>query len=248
MNRVFDTFDVGEFHIVCAHELADELKRIYRDGSPVYDRLAGMPGTSVLRGRIPVMCGAVGDRVCVVKRLSHGGIFAVVTGDRFLTPKRLLAGMKSAEYLESNGILTPRYLFAAWRRIGMWIRCESGIDYLEGGRDAASLLFDETLCRTDETGCIRHAESIGATVRRLHACRFIHPDLNLMNFLVLNDGRIAVLDLDKASPPGGDPGPGRCRRNLARLIRSIRKIGAPADAGHRTETIVASVRRGYGIE
>ncbi|MBN1878557.1 hypothetical protein JW823_00425 [bacterium] len=245
MAEIF-SFTINGMNVICTEDAVESLRDIYRSGLWVYEWMQKQPGTFLLRGRRPVRVGDLAGATCVVKRHSHGGSLARITGDRFFSANRVLNAMKSAEYLQTKRILTPRYRFIAWRKSGLWTRCESGVIYLNGGEDAAVFLFRD-ICNKLDARIERVAEGIGALVRRLHSIEFLHNDLNLMNFLILESDVIAILDLDKSTPSLGDLTPSMCQRNLTRLFRSIRKIGRPVNRV-RAENIIDAVKRGYAAE
>lgn len=73
--------------------------------------------------------------------------------------------------------------------------------------------------------------SAGAAVARCHAAGLDHADLNLHNLLLADDGRCTVIDLDRGARRAGS---GSWRQgNLARLRRSLDKVGATSDAALR---------------
>jgi tRNA A-37 threonylcarbamoyl transferase component Bud32 len=63
----------------------------------------------------------------------------------------------------------------------------------------------------------------GASVRRLHDAGVPHPDLHPKNLLVAPDGRVLVIDLDRARPADGLLPEETRLENLVRLGRSIEK-------------------------
>ncbi len=229
---------------LCVAGLAEALRRIY-SGSPwVYDALHGAEGSSLLRGRAPVVAGTLADGTpVVVKRLTHGGLLGGLTGDRFLSPARLRTAVATADFLAANDVATPAVLFAAWRRVRGFVRGEIGFERIAGGIDASDHLFGRP---GDVPADWRETSAaIGRLAARLHALGVLHGDLNLMNVLLTPGGGVAILDLDKAVVRRAPLPEGTRRRNLARLERSIRKQGrgAPAES---VELIVAALRRAYG--
>jgi hypothetical protein len=222
--------------------LAEELRRIYSGGGWAYDELYARSGAVLLRGRVPVVAATLGGLPVIAKRLTHGGVFSRLTGDRFLTPKRWRAALAAADFLREHGVDTPEPLFAAWRRGGPFVRGELGFRRVVGAVDASDHLFGgaEVL----PGGWREAAGAIGRTVARLHALGVVHGDLNLMNFLLPAGGKVMILDLDKARLTGKPLAEGARRRNLARLERSVRKQGRLAPAEHVGGVLVA-LRHGY---
>ncbi len=237
-------FSLGSLTCVCRPHLEAVLRGAYATAPWAYEALLRLPGAELLRGRRPVAAGRLADGTSVVvKRLHHGGLFASLTGDRFLTPRRVRTGVAVADFLAVRGVATPDVLFAAWRRNGPFVRSELGFERVTGGTDAADLLFAHPGGLPE--GWRERVGAIGRLVARLHSLGVRHGDLNLMNFYFSGDGQALILDLDKAdlSPV---PLPDRPRRrNLARLERSVRKLGARAPAAEVT-AVLAELRTSYG--
>lgn len=213
---------VGDVQSHCRADLEGALAAVYERHRWVYDSLVSRPDTRLLRGRQPVLAGMLGEARIVVKRMHHGGVFASIGRDRFLTSSRARLHVDLAEYLTDRGIGTAPVAFASWRRINGLIRCEVGFELIEGGVDADRYFFGRPLA---PHGWEARAQSIGAMVARLHEVGFLHADLNLMNFLFTGAGETYILDLDKSTPGDRRLSPRERSRNLQRLERSIRKQG-----------------------
>ena len=228
-------WQLGDLTCWCLPEFESALRALYVDSLWVYDALQGQPGADVLPGRRPVVGGHLGTEGVVVKRLHHGGLMAQLTGDRFLSPVRFLANLRTADDLAAAGIATPRVLFVSWRRLSGWVRGEIGSTRIRPSRDAGDVLFGGAGL---PAGWEVVVDGVAAMVSRLHAAGFVHQDLNLRNFLTSGAGEVLILDLDKVRR--GRPPLARAvrRRNLARLVRSVRKLGRRADAG-AVEAVVA---------
>lgn len=176
----------------------------------------------------------------VVKRLHRGGMIAVVLKDGYLSEKRVRSFIESAEYLAERDVLTPRVLFAAWRRRSGLIRAEMGFERIPG-RDADHYFFEKSEA---PDGWEDECRKIGEMVARLHRVGFEHGDLNLMNLLLRDDGAVFVLDLDKAVHHASEIDDLSRERNIGRLERSIRKQGQNHDPAY-VGSIVRLVREGY---
>ncbi len=227
---------------LCRPYLADELRRIYSGGGSVFAELRDQESTQVLFGRQPLLAGVVGSVPVLVKRLFHGGFLAVLTRDYFLTSGRLRNQLSCAEFLTEQGVPTPETLFVSWRRRLGLVRGEIGVRYIAKAFDASSHLF-----RSDDelpADWRQRVSAIAALIARLHALGVDHGDLNLRNFLLVPSGELHILDLDKAMRRRAPLADGARRRNLARLERSIRKLGKHAPEG-RVEAIVHVLRAAY---
>lgn len=228
---------------VCLSELEAELRELYRGHLWVYDALRGAPGSTLLRGRRPVLAATLpGGADVVVKRLHHGGLLGDLTGDRFLTAERFRTQVALADQLASHGVPTPEVAFASWRRVRGFVRGEVATRRAPAGRDASDYFFagPDPL----PAGWREVAAGIGGTVARMHTFGVWHGDLNLMNLYVSRGGQIMVLDLDKGVLAPGAVDRGAREANLARLERSIRKQGYGHAAGE-VEAVVAAVRDAY---
>lgn len=217
-------FTLGQLTCLCRPQLEAPLRLVYASDPWAYEALRRAPGSELLRGRRPVAAGLLGNGTpVVVKRLHHGGLFASLTGDRFLTPRRVITGMAVADFLAARGVATPDVLFVAWRRAGPFVRGELGFERLSGGTDAADLLFTRPGGLPE--GWRERVGGIGRLVARLHELGVRHGDLNLMNFYCSAEGQVLILDLDKADMRAGALRERARRHNLARLERSVRKQG-----------------------
>ena len=213
---------------LCRLSLADELHRIYAAGGSVFEDVRDQESSLVLYGRQPLLAGTLAGAPVLVKRLFHGGFLASLTGDRFLSSRRFRTHLECGEFLASHGVPTPETLFVAWRRRGPLVRGEIGVRYIARAFDAASHLFGHP--RALPPDWRERIGAVAAVTARLHRLGVEHGDLNLRNFLFVPSGDIHILDLDKAlrhRPPL--PASAR-RRNLARLERSLRKLGRGAPA------------------
>jgi len=226
----------------CVPALAEELRRIYLGGGWAYDALYARSAAVLLRGRVPVVAATLGGMPVIAKRLTHGGLLARLTGDRFLTTRRWRAALAAADFLRERDVDTPEPVFAAWRRRGPFVRGELGFRRVMGAIDASDHLFGGAAALPG--GWREAAGAIGRTVARLHALGVVHGDLNLMNFLLPAGGKVMIIDLDKVRLTGTPLGEGARRTNLARLERSVRKQGRLAPAGHVASVLVA-LHQGY---
>lgn len=233
--------EIGDLTVLCRPEFAAPLSSVYLNHSWAYDALMMDPLATRLRGRKPVVAGLLAGSPVVVKRLHHGGFFAALTRDAFLTCARVRAHIENARYLNERGIRTPGIAFVAWRRVHGFVRCEVASYMVPGAIDADRYFFAPGGLPIDWK---EHTTSIGRLVARMHRVGFLHPDLNLMNFLIAQSGDTYILDLDKTRPHHGPISAGARSANLARLERSIRKQGRDADTG-TVDRLVTSVRSSY---
>ena len=158
----------------------------------------------------------------VVRRSRHGGLFAGLTGDRFLAPTRAPHELRTAVRLADAGVRTPQVVaFAVYPAGPLLRRSDVATREVMRGRDLAVALLNPT----DAPG--KHA-LLAATAKLLAALARAgarHPDLNCKNVLLAPGGsgvQAWVLDVDRVE--FGRPGDPRiARANLERLCRSARK-------------------------
>ncbi len=238
------TFRVRGGHCQCRPDLAEPLEELYRHWDWVYEALASRPEAVFLSGRRPLVVGVVADHRLLVKRLFHGGVLAPLTGDRFLSRRRALANLTVADALNARGIATPELLFAAWRRWGAVVRMEMGFALVKGSVDAAAAVFHRDGGSSIDAAEVM--EAVGRLVAALHRAGVYHYDLNLKNFLLTGTGDVLILDVDKVALRGRPLRTAARRRNLARLARSVRKLGcgvvAPGEVERLLDQLITSYR------
>jgi tRNA A-37 threonylcarbamoyl transferase component Bud32 len=187
-----------------------------------------------------------GERV-VVRHSRHGGLFAPVTGDRFLTPTRAPYELTTALRLEAAGVPTPKIVAYVIYPAGLLLRrSDVASREIADSSDLAAVLM--TGSPNDRRAAL---ESAAALIGLLSATGARHHDLNLKNILLARDAArrdspIAyVLDVDRVE--FGRPGDSRVtERNLDRFMRSARKWrelhGARIEEAELVR-VAASVRR-----
>ena len=147
----------------------------------------------------------------VGRRYRRGGFFGKFFGDLFFWEfKRPLKELEIAEIVRKKGIPTPEPLGVLWRRKGFFLEAWFFSEFLKG-KNLLEVFSENTL------------RDVAKLIRILHDNNINHRDLNIKNFLVSKDGKIFVLDFDRASLKGLSF---RERRSaLQRLLRSICKEG-----------------------
>jgi 3-deoxy-D-manno-octulosonic acid kinase len=131
--------------------------------------------------------------------------------EELVLQRRLLAlGVPVAEVV---GCVVLR-LRGGWRGFLLLKEVEEALD-LE-----AVLHGERSPCRTSRRELLLRA---GEAVRRLHDAGVGHPDLHPKNLLVTVEGRVLVLDLDRARPADGRLPEETRLQNLVRLGRSVEK-------------------------
>lgn len=160
----------------------------------------------------------------VVRHSRHGGLLAPVTGDRFFPPTRAPHELRTALRLAEAHVPTPEVIaYATYPAGAVFRRSDVATREVVGGKDLA-----EMLARTDDGEA--RSSSLRATAELLRALERAgarHPDLNVMNVLIVaTDGlpaRALVLDVDRVV--FGERGDARIgAANVRRLLRSAHKL------------------------
>jgi hypothetical protein len=152
----------------------------------------------------------------VVRHNRHGGLFARLTGDRFLAPTRAPYELETSLALAKAGIPTPEIIaFALYPPGGILQRCDVCSKEIPASRDLAEVLRTGTGAEKDSA-----LERTAQLVAMLSRAGARHHDLNARNVLLSGD-RAWVLDVDRVTL--GESPADALRGNLARLGRSLRK-------------------------
>lgn len=202
---------------VARADIAPSLRRalLAPDGgrTTLYAFAAAQPGARRLQGRGTAYAVALpgGPRV-VVRHNRHGGMFAPITGDRFLSPTRAPRELEVALALAARGVATPAVLaYAVYPPGGVLQRADVATEEVRDSMDLPAAILER-----DE----RAWEATAALVAALARAGARHHDLNAKNVLLAGD-RAFVLDVDRVTM--GHPAEAALRDNLDRLERSLRK-------------------------
>ena len=164
----------------------------------------------------------VGDdtRSWVLRHYRRGGFVARFLADRYLWTGedrvRAFDEWRLLDRLWRRGVSVPRPIAARYRRRGPFYRCDLITARIPDARPLSERLID---------GAVPPAlwRALGAAIARLHCEGVDHADLNAHNVLVDAGDRISFIDFDRGRVRGDGPW---SARNLRRLRRSLRKIGA----------------------
>jgi 3-deoxy-D-manno-octulosonic acid kinase len=188
----------------------------------IYDFAARHPEAESMRGRqtIFIIPGPRQDR-WVVRRLSHGGLLAPVTGDRFLrlgTP-RPFNELELSRALAELGVPTPQVVAAVVYRSGPTYRGEVAREEITNAMDLAACLFGDSAF--DESKRCEALAAAGLAIGSAHRVGLIHSDLNLRNVLVQWSDRSPlayILDIEKSSIA-----PGLMRLKRGQMMRRFQR-------------------------
>jgi len=167
-----------------------------------------------------------GGRGLVLRRYLRGGFAARLSRDGYAwrgeSRVRSLAEYRLLRELRQRGLAVPApYAACYWRR-GRVYRAAILVERIAGARSLADLAA--------ERGNTAPWAATGRLIAAFHHAGLDHADLNAHNVLFDGDGAGWLIDLDRGRLRR--PARGWRERNLARLLRSLRKLrGDRAIAG-----------------
>jgi hypothetical protein len=171
----------------------------------------------------------------VVRHNRHGGMFASITRDRFLSPTRAPFELDVSLELAKLGVRTPPVVaYVLYPPGGIIQRADVCSMELSGSADLATVLTRPI--EATRASALAAAAGLVAALSRVGAR---HHDLNAKNVLITHGGA-HVLDVDRVELDV-DP-EAALDANLARLGRSLRKWRDQSQA-HVTEQDIAMLER-----
>lgn len=169
---------------------------------------------------------------CALRHYRRGGMAAGVLGDRYLWtgPERTrsFAEFRLLQTLRGKGLRVPQPLAARYRRRGAHYRADIITRRIER---AATLAERLALGGLDPATAAR----VGAEIARFHAQGVWHADLNAHNVL-LTEEAVWLIDFDRGALRA--PVRNWQQRNLARLRRSLLKLGAAHDGEAQFDAVL----------
>lgn len=214
---------VRDATVVARHDAAAGVTEALRETRTLHCWAATVPGAQAFHGRATAWGATLpkGGPAVVVRHARHGGLFAPITGDRFLWPGRAPWELEASERLRAAGVPTPAVVAYALYPAGPgFCRCDVATARLPEGADLPQA-WRET-ARGEREALLTAA---AALVRALSLVGAHHEDLNAKNIYLAREGggwRAFALDVDRVRFLA--PGDGRATAlNLARLLRSLRK-------------------------
>ncbi|PNS08282.1 Lipopolysaccharide kinase Kdo/WaaP [Lysobacter silvestris] len=205
---------------------------------PASPQLSATPVQSGGRGSAWFVHGPFGDGV--LRHYRRGGAMAKLSRDRYLwggeARVRSVAEFRLLEALQSRGLPAPAPIAAAYWRAGAWYRAAIIVAKIADARTLASTIVAGM---GDEPGW--HAA--GAMIARFHAAGLEHGDLNAHNILFDGNDKPWLIDFDK-SHLHATLDRRKAEANLARLERSIRKVGGGQSQAY-LQRVIAALRAGY---
>jgi len=164
----------------------------------------------------------------ILRRYLRGGLVQHVVSDRYLwtglASTRPAREQRATQYAQNCGLPVPTV--AAWLviRRGFSYRAAIISRFIPHQATLAVILAQQTLPLTAW-------EVLGGLIRQMHDAGIDHADLNANNILIDNADGFYLIDFDRARvrPTSGH----WRRRNLERLLRSLRKIGGQHELSGR---------------
>lgn len=213
---------LGHAVAVARSDIAPSIRRclVGADGSrsTLHEFASRQPGARSMRGRGTAYAVALPQSTLrvVVRHNRHGGLFASLTGDRFLSPTRAPHELVVSLQLHTLGVSTPEIVaYVLYPPGGVVQRADVVSREIPGSRDLAEIISHDGAAQ--RTAALAAAAQLVAGLSRAGAR---HHDLNAKNVLLTYETAY-VLDVDRMSL---DEKPeAALKGNLARLARSLRK-------------------------
>jgi hypothetical protein len=162
----------------------------------------------------------------LIRRYEHGGFFRALTGAWFFSwPPRPFRELAITEELRRRGLRTVEvYAACVGPTKGPFYRGWLVTRQLSHAEDLWSALQSGLV---ERIGLRAALQAVADSVRAMHREGVYHRDLNLKNILLrLENDALAgyIIDFDKAKLFLGQVPPQLAKKNLARLLRSARKL------------------------
>lgn len=220
----YNRFQAGNAHVISHESCVEWAKSVLPDQS-LYDWASNQPDRRDLGGRLPAYSVTLPghERRVVVRHSHHGGLLGRLQGDLFFPPTRAPYELLVSHLLAGLGVRTPLVVAIAVYPVRRILRRSDVVSLELPGRDLGKALRDAP----DADVRRGWLDSIAALIRSLTNIGAWHPDLNVGNVLLVENGPTAwdayVLDIDRLQfAPPSDPTVRDA--NLDRLERSIRKL------------------------
>lgn len=170
------------------------------------------------RGGVPFLVTPVGT--CALRHYRRGGLVARLVADRYLWTgaerTRAFREFRLLAKLANAGLPVARPVAARYQRGGLSYRADLLTRRIERARTLARQI--------DASGATAAlAARVGETIACFHVAGAWHADLNANNIMVDSAGSVWLIDFDRGRLRS--PSPSWQRSNLARLRRSLAKLG-----------------------
>jgi 3-deoxy-D-manno-octulosonic acid kinase len=156
----------------------------------------------------------LGDQACVLRHYHRGGLAAKFFVNQYLwtgiVNSRAVSEFLIMQSLHDAGLPVPQPLAA-----GVW---RSGLSY----RAALITARIESVVPLAQVSAPQAWENAGRAIAKIHHAEVWHADLNVFNVLIDPESCAWLIDFDRAK--SGYLNPWQRSENLARLLRSVRKV------------------------
>ncbi|PKM01350.1 MAG: 3-deoxy-D-manno-octulosonic acid kinase, partial [Gammaproteobacteria bacterium HGW-Gammaproteobacteria-7] len=220
--------------------IAFDAGRIATPSMALFDPLQWRPLAEPIgsggRGSAWFVHGAFGD--AVLRHYRRGGLVGRLIRDRYLflgqARVRSFSEFALLVRMAGLGLPVPAPLAAGYCRQGMTYRADILIERIADARSLAELV---------RIGLdVPRWADVGRLIAGFHRAGVHHADLNAHNVLMDNSGRHYLIDFDRSRIRA--PSAGWRQANLARLLRSLRKV-SPADAADGLVQRFEALKVGY---
>jgi 3-deoxy-D-manno-octulosonic acid kinase len=188
------------------------------------------------RGAVRFVRGEFGEGV--LRHYRRGGLVGRVNQDRYLwrgeEATRSFREFRLLASLRARGLTVPAPIAAGYDRHGAFYRA----DLLTALIPQARTLAEQVAAALPPPEIWR---KIGQTLADFHRAGVFHADLNAHNVMIDRQPCIWLIDFDRGELR--EPHQDWMRANLARLLRSLRKLGATRAEGWSEAW--AALHRGY---
>jgi 3-deoxy-D-manno-octulosonic acid kinase len=196
---------------------------------------------SAAAGRGRVHFFSYNGREYVLRHYYRGGRAAALLDDRYLWTglehTRAWREWSLLARLAPLNLPAPRPFAARVVRCGLFYRADLVTERIANASSIVARLATGTLPKSAW-------REVGRVIARFHAAGVWHADLNANNVLLSADGAATLIDFDRACfrPRSA----GWQEANLARLLRSLRKLTRLNPGSRFSESDYALIREGYG--
>jgi 3-deoxy-D-manno-octulosonic acid kinase len=179
----------------------------------------------------------------VLRHYQRGGAIAALLGDRYLwqglSRTRAWREWQLLAELYEEGLPVPQPLAAHVIHNGLFYRADLLTRTIANSQSLSARLGQQSL----EPALW---QAIGQLIRRFHAARVYHADLNAHNILLDTAQRIYLIDFDKGKIMSPIANSSIWQRaNLQRLQRSLHKLRMQQSPFHFAESDWQAFMRGY---
>lgn len=214
---------IGDLDVVALEEAVPGVREALAVCRTLHGWAATLPGATAFQGRATVWGARLpGTGIdVVVRHAQHGGVLRTLRGDLFLRPGRAAWELEASRRLRAADVPTPEVVaYVRYPAGPLLCRLDVATRRLPEGADLPA-----AWARADESEREGQVVAAAALLRTLARAGALHPDLNAKNiYLTRAHGTWTAyaLDVDRVRFEAPD-GAATAGRNLARLLRSLRK-------------------------